>query len=134
MSGAITKVANGITVLTQSDLAAGEFSRELEGESLGVPASVIFVDAAPGEGPSLHLHPYAELFFVLEGEATFTDGEHEHTVGAGSLVVVSPQQPHAFVNPGPARLRQIDVHLNGRFDTRWLAGSDDVSVHAEGRQ
>jgi mannose-6-phosphate isomerase-like protein (cupin superfamily) len=110
----------GITVVAQAELPAGAFSRELEGESLDVPASVIFVDAAPGEGPSLHLHPYAELFFVLEGEATFTDGAKEHTVGAGTLVVVAPEQPHAFVNPGPARLRQIDVHLSGRFNTRWL--------------
>ena len=115
---------SGITILAQSELPAGAFSRELEGESLGVPASVIFVDAAPGEGPSLHLHPYAELFFVLEGEATFTDGVQEHVVGAGSLVVVAPEQPHAFVNPGPVRLRQIDVHLAERFDTRWLARSN----------
>ncbi|HZT15734.1 MAG TPA: cupin domain-containing protein [Gaiellaceae bacterium] len=112
---------SGITILAQSELPAGAFSRELEGESLGVPASVIFVDAAPGEGPSLHLHPYAELFFVLEGEATFTDGVQEHVVGAGSLVVVAPEQPHAFV---PVRLRQIDVHLAERFDTRWLARSN----------
>ncbi len=111
---------SGIAVIAQSDLAAGEFSRELEGRSFDVPASVIFVDAAPGEGPSLHLHPYAELFFVLEGEARFTDGVNEHAVGAGSLVVVAPEQPHGFVNPGPARLRQIDVHLNEQFRTRWL--------------
>lgn len=125
---------SGIVILAQSDLAAGEFSRELEGDAVGVPASVIFVDAAPGEGPRLHLHPYAELFFLLEGEATFTDGAHEHTVGAGNLVIVAPQHPHAFVNPGPSRLRQIDVHLNRRFDTRWLAGSNGVSPLARGQR
>jgi mannose-6-phosphate isomerase-like protein (cupin superfamily) len=111
---------SGITFLTQSELAPTEFSRELEGEVYDTPASVIFVDAAPGEGPSLHTHAYAELFFVLEGEATFSDGQSEHTVGAGAVVIVAPEQPHAFTNPGPGRLRQIDVHLNGRFDTRWL--------------
>lgn len=123
----------GITIVAQSELPAGTFSRELEGGSLGVTASVIFVDAAPGEGPSLHCHPYAELFFVLEGEATFTDGDHEHVVGSGCLVVVAPEQPHAFVNPGPAQLRQIDVHLNGRFDTRWLTRSNDASTLTGGR-
>jgi hypothetical protein len=25
-----------------------------------------------------------------------------------------------FLDLGPERLRQIDVHLNGRFTTRWL--------------
>ena len=124
----------GINIIAQSELPAGTFSSELEGGSLGVPASVIFVDAAPGEGPSLHLHPYAELFFVLEGKATFTDGTHEHTVAAGNLVIVAPEQPHAFVNPGPARLRQIDIHLSGRFDTHWLADSNDVSIHAGGQR
>jgi len=109
-----------ITFLTQSELDAGEFSRELEGEPLGVAASVIFVDAAPGDGPSLHVHDCAELFFVLEGSALFSDGERERVVAAGGIVVVPPEQPHAFVNPGPGRLRQIDVHLSSRFATRWL--------------
>lgn len=113
----------GITILDQSTLAVDEFTHELEGETVGVPASVIYVDAAPGEGPSLHLHPYAELFFVLEGEAIFTDGAEEYPVRAGNLVVAAPEQPHGFVNPGPGRLRQIDVHLNGRFETRWLTES-----------
>jgi mannose-6-phosphate isomerase-like protein (cupin superfamily) len=110
----------GITFLDRSELAAAEFSRELEGDAYDTPASVIFVDAAPGEGPTLHVHSYAELFFVLEGEATFSDGEREKTVGAGAVVIVPPEQPHAFTNPGPGRLRQIDVHLNGHFATRWL--------------
>jgi mannose-6-phosphate isomerase-like protein (cupin superfamily) len=109
-----------ITFLTQSDLTAQEFSRELEGEEYGVPASVILVDSPAGEGPSLHTHPYAELFFVVEGVATFTDGVNEQVVTAGGLVIVPPEHPHSFVNPGPERLRQIDVHLNGRFTTRWL--------------
>jgi mannose-6-phosphate isomerase-like protein (cupin superfamily) len=114
---------SGITILDRSALAVDEFTHELEGETIGVPASVIYVDAAPGEGPSLHSHPYAELFFVLEGEAIFTDGAAEHPVHAGNLVVAAPDQPHGFVNPGPGRLRQIDVHLNGRFETRWLTDS-----------
>jgi mannose-6-phosphate isomerase-like protein (cupin superfamily) len=113
-----------ITFLTQSELAAGDFSRELEGDALGVAASVIFVDAGPGEGPSLHVHDYAELFFVLEGSARFSDGNEERVVSAGAIVVVPPEQPHAFVNPGPGRLRQIDVHLSGRFATRWLTDRD----------
>lgn len=121
---------SGITIVAQSELPAGAFSREFEAGALGVPASVIFVDAAPREGSRLHLHPYAELFFVLEGEATFNDGTEEHAAPAGNLVLVASQQPHAFVNPGPARLRQIDVHLNGRFDTHWLAGS----THARGQR
>jgi mannose-6-phosphate isomerase-like protein (cupin superfamily) len=68
----------------------------------------------------LHRHDYAELFVMLEGEATFTDGETERTVRAGEIAIVSGGQPHGFANPGPGRLRQIDIHLNERFATTWL--------------
>lgn len=80
------------------------------------------MDAEPGHGPSLHKHPYAELFFVIDGQATFTDGVEERVVRSGEVVIVSPGQPHAFVNSGAGRLRQIDVHLNARFVTEWLDG------------
>lgn len=110
-----------ITFLTQSDLTPSDFAHEFVGdEHGGVPACVIFVDAEPGQGPALHEHPYAELFFILEGEARFTDGSSERQVGAGAVVVVPADHPHGFVNSGAGRLRQIDVHLSPRFETRWL--------------
>jgi mannose-6-phosphate isomerase-like protein (cupin superfamily) len=110
-----------IRFLKQSDLPASNFSRELIGaDHGGVGACVIFVDAEPGRGPRLHKHPYAELFFVLEGEGTFSDGTLEQVVGPGEVVIVPPDTPHAFVNSGTERLRQIDVHLNQTFETDWL--------------
>jgi mannose-6-phosphate isomerase-like protein (cupin superfamily) len=110
-----------IRFLKQSELPASNFSRELVGADHGdVPACVIFVDAEPGRGPRLHKHPYAELFFVLEGEGTFSDGTHERVVGPGEVVIVPPETPHAFVNNGTQRLRQIDVHLSPTFATDWL--------------
>lgn len=104
-----------------AELSESDFARELVGDDYGgIPASVIFVDAEPGRGPRLHKHAYAELFFVVEGQATFTDGVEERVVRSGEVVIVSPDQPHAFVNSGSGRLRQIDVHLNSRFVTEWL--------------
>jgi mannose-6-phosphate isomerase-like protein (cupin superfamily) len=35
-------------------------------------------------------------------------------------VIVPPETLHAFVNNGPERLRQIDVHLSASFETDWL--------------
>ena len=103
------------------ELARTELARELIGDDYdGIPASVIFVDAEPGQGPRLHKHAYAELFFVIVGEATFTDGMEDRVVRDGEVVIVSPGQPHAFVNSGTGRLRQIDVHLSARFVTEWL--------------
>jgi mannose-6-phosphate isomerase-like protein (cupin superfamily) len=79
------------------------------------------VDAPPGRGPSLHKHPYAEVFIIQEGEATMTDGEDERVVRAGDVVVVPAGEPHAFVNSGDAPLRQIDIHVSPRFSTEWLS-------------
>jgi mannose-6-phosphate isomerase-like protein (cupin superfamily) len=110
----------GIAILTPADFTEEAFAREVEGEDFGIPASVIVVDAAPGEGPSLHTHTYAELFFVIDGQATFTDGPNDYVVFDGGVVLVAPGQPHAFTSSGSKRLRQIDVHLNGRFVTHWL--------------
>jgi mannose-6-phosphate isomerase-like protein (cupin superfamily) len=96
---------------------------ELEGaEHGGTGISMIFVDAEPGSGPSLHRHEYDEVFVVLEGEATMTAGERELKAGPGDVVVVPAGMPHAFVSSGSARLRQIDIHLSPRYVTEWLGG------------
>jgi mannose-6-phosphate isomerase-like protein (cupin superfamily) len=61
------------------------------GDEIGAGGSVIAVNARPGDA-ALHRHTYAEVFVVLEGEATFTLG----------------------------RLVQVDIHEHPRFDTEWL--------------
>jgi mannose-6-phosphate isomerase-like protein (cupin superfamily) len=96
----------------------GEFEGYQHGDT-GI--SMIFVDAAPGRGPSLHKHDYDEVFIVQEGTATMTAGDREIEVGAGDIVVVPAGQPHAFVNSGDGPLRQIDIHLSPRYVTEWLA-------------
>ena len=107
--------------VNQGELAESPYARELVGDDYGgTQASVIFVSARPGEGPGLHKHAYAELFFVIEGEATFRDGAGERVLRAGDAVIVSAGQPHAFFNSGKGLLRQIDVHLSPRFVTEWL--------------
>ena len=41
--------------------------------------------------------------------------------GAGEMAVVDVDQPHAFINSGEGRLRQIDIHMSPGFITKWLA-------------
>lgn len=93
---------------------------EVTGDQLGVDISVIVVDAEPGGGPSLHRHPYPEVFVALEGEATFRLGDEERIVRAGEVVVAPAGVPHGFTNTGGARLKQVDIHLAAAFDTEWL--------------
>jgi mannose-6-phosphate isomerase-like protein (cupin superfamily) len=110
-----------IWFIQPAELHETRIARELVGDDYGgIQASVILVDAAPGQGPRLHKHAYPELFFVVDGEAGFTDGKEQRVVRSGEIVIVSADQPHAFVNAGTGRLRQIDVHLSPRFVTEWL--------------
>jgi mannose-6-phosphate isomerase-like protein (cupin superfamily) len=106
-----------LQVIKQHQLPA----RELVGaDHGGAGVCVIFVDAPPGAGPSLHMHPYEELFIVLEGEATFVAGNNEVRARAGDIVIVPPDTPHAFTSSGEQRLRQIDIHVSATFSTEWL--------------
>ena len=61
----------------------------------GAGVSVIFADSAPGRGPSLHTHPYEEVFITLEGEATFVVDGREIVAGPDDIVIVPPDTPHS---------------------------------------
>ncbi len=105
-------------IFAPTDLAPSNFSRQLEGADCGHPGvSLILVDAAPGDAPSLHTHPYAEVMVVQEGTAAVTDGETTHQVGPGHVVVIPAGQPHAFTNSGDERLRQLNIHVADAFVT-----------------
>jgi quercetin dioxygenase-like cupin family protein len=109
-----------IKVVSQEALPWSVIARELVGADHGSGLCVIFVDAEPGRGPSLHTHPYEEVLIVLEGEATLDDGADKRGVAAGDVVLIPPGQPHGFVNSGEGRLRQIDIHVSPSFSTEWL--------------
>jgi quercetin dioxygenase-like cupin family protein len=96
-------------------------SREVLGDELGgVPVTLIFVDMEPGGRVALHRHPYAEVFVVQSGEATFTIGDEERVARAGEVLAVPPGVAHGFANLGDERLVQLDIHASARFDTEWL--------------
>ena len=95
-------------------------ARELVGTDHDVGVCVIFVDAPPGRGPSLHRHPYEEILIVTEGEATFFGEADERLVRAGEVAIVPAGEPHGFTNSGEGPLKQIDIHASPRFETEWL--------------
>lgn len=108
-------------ILERDQLTAAGTSLEFEGFEHGdVGLSFILVNGAPGTGPRLHRHPYAEVFLVQEGRVTFTvEGKTIEAV-AGQVVVVQPGEAHKFVNSGDGLLKQIDIHATDRFITDWL--------------
>jgi mannose-6-phosphate isomerase-like protein (cupin superfamily) len=107
-------------VLTQQELPLSNIARELVGADHDVDVCVIFVEAPPGRGPSLHRHPYAEVFIVQEGRGRFVLGDEERELGAGEIAIAPAGMPHAFTSIGDGPLRQIDIHLSRSFDTEWL--------------
>jgi mannose-6-phosphate isomerase-like protein (cupin superfamily) len=68
----------------------------------------------------LHRHPYAEIFVVQDGEATFTVGDDTMEASGGQILIAPAGVPHKFVNSGGGPLRQLDIHLSDHFVTEWL--------------
>jgi mannose-6-phosphate isomerase-like protein (cupin superfamily) len=107
------------------ELEHTEHAHEFVGAEHGeVPFSVILVHSQPGIGPKLHRHPYAEVFIVESGTATFRIGDETVVVEGGHVVVSPPGEAHGFTNTGSAELRVTAIHGSSRFDTEWLAGYD----------
>lgn len=110
-----------VYIINQRDLPSSNSSRDFEGYRHGESSvSLILIDMATGDGPKLHSHPYEEVFIVEEGRARYTVGAEEIEATGGQILVVPPGTPHKFINLGPERLRQVDIHLSDRFITDWL--------------
>jgi quercetin dioxygenase-like cupin family protein len=110
-----------VQLIKQSELPWSNIAHELVGNDHdGLGVSIIFVDAEPGEGPSLHAHPYDEVLIVQEGRARATVGGEELELLAGDIVVIHANESHAFINTGDSPLKQVDIHLSARFVTEWL--------------
>jgi mannose-6-phosphate isomerase-like protein (cupin superfamily) len=114
-------------IVSFDELAPTDHSHEFVGADHGdVPFSVILVHSRPGVGPRVHRHPYAEVFVVESGQATFRIGEETVVVEGGHVVVSPPGEAHGFVNSGDGELRLTAIHGASRFDTEWLEGADPI--------
>lgn len=99
------------------DQIGWEFVGDVHGSA---NVSFIWVDAAPGDGPALHSHPYEEVIVVIEGQVTAVVGESSMMASGGQIIVVPANTPHSFVNSGTGRLLQVDIHASPTFVTAWL--------------
>jgi quercetin dioxygenase-like cupin family protein len=97
------------TVVPISDLRRSPTAALFEGGDQA-PVSIFVTEYDRGQGPSLHLHPYPEVFVVETGTARFSAGDEELVVDAGHIVVVPAQTPHGFKCHTDERLRVVSVH------------------------
>lgn len=85
----------------------------LEGKRLQTNITLIrYVTDQVGQGPTLHVHPYDEIFTINEGRARFTVGDQVIDAEAGDIVFGPANVPHGYQNLGPGRLDSLDIHLS----------------------
>ncbi len=100
----------------------------LEGKDLKTNITLIrYVTDVVGEGPTLHVHPYDEIFTITEGRARFTVGDKTIDAEAGDVVLGPANIPHGYQNLGPGRLDSLDIHLSPEWIQYNLAGAWDQS-------
>lgn len=95
------------------------FTWRTRGENTGYQFAVYEMSLEPGVGIPLHKHPYAEFFYVLEGQIDFgrlrADGGQEWIRAlAGESVTAPVNAPHAFHNKTdqPARFLSMSVYYH----------------------
>jgi mannose-6-phosphate isomerase-like protein (cupin superfamily) len=83
--------------------ADGAWRGHVLGDSLGTSVTVLaYGNDVIGQGPKLHVHPYDEVFVVLEGTATLYLGDPAKAVELprGSVAVVEPGTAIQVANRG----------------------------------
>ena len=106
----------------------------LQGKQLGTGLTLIrYVTEEVGAGPTLHVHPYDELFTVQKGYARFTVGDRTFDAGPGDVTFGPANIPHGYQNLGPGRLDSLDIHLSPewiQYDLAeaWAEGAGLVST------
>lgn len=100
----------------------------LEGKDLQTNVTLIrYATDNVGEGPTLHVHPYDEIFTITEGRARFTVGDRTIDAEAGDVVFGPANVPHGYQNLGPGRLDSLDIHLSPEWIQYNLADAWDES-------
>ncbi|GAB5522430.1 MAG: hypothetical protein Roseis2KO_03020 [Roseivirga sp.] len=79
--------------------------------------SVIVSTTPPDGGAPPHIHEVEdELFYVLEGEFSFTCGEDTFLAKKGAVVVLPKGKPHSFKNTGGTTGRMMNTITPGGFE------------------
>jgi len=108
-------------MLHRHDQQTGAIAQvEFEGGPYGAGISFFVGELAPGKGPGLHRHPYAETCIIHSGRALMTVGGEETVAGPGDIVVIEPAVPHRFTAIGDEKLFAVAVHASDRFIIEWL--------------
>jgi quercetin dioxygenase-like cupin family protein len=87
---------------------------------------------APGGHTPRHFHPYEHEVFVLEGEGVVVEGQQEHSLRAGDVVYVAPDEVHQFRNAGPQPLKFLCLVPNSAA-TQSVTVAPECGVESTGK-
>jgi mannose-6-phosphate isomerase-like protein (cupin superfamily) len=76
--------------------------------------SLVEVQSPVGGGPPMHMHPWDEVFHVIEGALDLTVVSRTVRAGPGDTVAVPAGTPHTFRGAGPAGGRFLSYTNSGR--------------------
>jgi quercetin dioxygenase-like cupin family protein len=125
------------------DVAGQRLTWKARGEDTAYIFSIYEMTLLPGKALALHYHPYAEVFYVLDGEVEFgsmKDSREEWIpCRAGETVIAGPDVVHAFRNNSgkPARFLSVSTQQHQAFfdECAVTARSDQpISPFPEGEE
>ncbi|WP_022928848.1 cupin domain-containing protein [Patulibacter americanus] len=101
-----------VTALDDLATSSGvaRFQGAVDGGAARPAASFFVVRTAPGGGSALHIHPYPEVFVLLEGTAELRVGEVSVALAAGGVLTAPAGVPHRYRNTGDAPLLMFSIH------------------------
>lgn len=107
------------------------------GKALGLEhAAMNYYELAPGDafGFGYHRHPnQEEVFYILEGEATFETEDGDVLAGAGELIRFEPGEWQRGTNEGDERVRALAIGAPGDAETTLLRECDNCGERTEQR-
>jgi mannose-6-phosphate isomerase-like protein (cupin superfamily) len=111
-----------IVLTAATDLASGTTAERFDGATHGAGIAVSFFlnHTPPGRGAGAHSHPYAEVFAIHSGQATFVVDGREVEAHGGQVVVVPPGATHGFTNSGEGTLEMTSIHPAAEMVTEWV--------------
>ena len=62
-------------------------------------------EVSPGGYTPRHSHPYEHEVFVLEGQGVVFEGDVEHPLSSGDVLLIAPNEIHQFRNTSSAPLK-----------------------------
>ncbi len=87
------------------------------GADTGGRATVVEFLNPPGFGPPLHRHTVEdEMFYLLDGHASFRCGGQELAAGPGDFVLLPAGLPHTFLVGPDAPLRTLQITTPSGFE------------------